>query len=164
MKISFRSIKWWQWFLGGLILLFVPFPSQMVPEWRIQFRDEAGLPTQRRVVEQSWKSYTYFAAGGYDQRCTDEDGSVVFPQRYLWSGIFARIASPILANVMTLAHGGEGTTASVRLFDRYYISDDYYWHDKMSFYSHNPDFSVRSTGTAKQRKPYSDLPTCETIR
>ena len=163
MNVSLRSIKLWQWFLGGLILLFVPFPSEMVPEWRMQFSDEAGLPSQYRVVEQSWKSYTYFAAEGYDRRCTDESGSVVFPKRYLWSGILARIASPLLARMMTLVHGSEGTTASVRLFDRYYVSGDYYWSDKMSAYSHFPDPSVPSIGIARQRDPYTDLPICERI-
>ncbi len=164
MKVLLKAIKWWQWLLGALILLFVHFPSEMVPEWKIQFRDEAGLPSQHRVVEQSWKSYTYFAADGYDQRCTDENGAVVFPRRYLWSGILARMISPILASAMTLAHGSEGTSASVRVFDRYYISDYYYWRDKMSLYSHNPDLSIPSIGTAEPRDPYTDLPTCETIR
>jgi len=156
-------MRWWKWLLFLALPLFVPVPTQMVPEWRIQFRDENGNSAAGRVVEQSWRSYTYWGANGYDQKCTNTDGVVTFPKRYLWSGLLARAVFPVFASALTIAHGSEGTDASVRLFDRHYISKDYYWRDDMSLYTHRPDGVPPSEGIAEPREPSSDLPTCETI-
>lgn len=147
-------------FLIILAVMFVPFPTEIVPEWQMQFRQGGGEKLSNVLAQQSWTSYTYFAAGGYDQRCTDSEGIVVFPKRYLWSGLFSRVASPILAEMMTLAHGSTGTNADIQIFDRNYISDNYYWREKMEMYKHYPGL-LPSEGIAKVRSQNPlDLPTC----
>ncbi len=147
-------------FLIILAVLFVPFPTELVPEWEMQFRQESGEKLSNVLAQQSWTSYTYFAAGGYDQRCTDSEGVVVFPKRYLWSGLFSRVASPIFAEMMTLAHGSTGTDANIQIFDRTYISDNYYWRDKMELYRHYPEpLPLEGIANLRTYNP-KDLPTC----
>jgi hypothetical protein len=154
-----------KWLVFVAILMLVPFPTQMVPAWEIRFMDKEGNALPGRVVQQRWKSYTYFAAGGFDQRCTDEQGSVRFPPRKLWSSIVGRIISPVIASALSLAHGSQGTDSNVQLFDRYYMSDNYHWRDNMSLYSHHPDPSPPSAGVAEPRKQLNDeLPTCSQFR
>jgi hypothetical protein len=131
-----------RWQLVSIVVCFVlffPFPTEMVPEWTMQFRDENGTPLSQVVVQQGWRSYTYFAASGYEQRCSDASGVVTFPKRRLWSGTLARVISPILASAMTLAHGSTGTDAYIQVFDNEFISDNYYWRDNMQLYTHYPE-------------------------
>jgi hypothetical protein len=162
LRPFFSKLKRWQLVAIGLgVLLFFPVPTEMVPEWTMQFHDENGSPLSRVVVQQEWQTYTYFARRGFEQKCSDESGIVTFPKRYLWSGIFARIVSPPLADVLTLAHGSSGTSASVQVFDKGYISDNYYWRDKMELYKHFPE-SLPNEGTAeKWVRDYTQ--TCEEL-
>ena len=147
---------------SALLVLFIPFPTTMVPEWKMQFHDEAGDPLSRVVVQQSWKSYTYFLAEGYEQGCTDGNGVIVFPRRFLWSGIVARLISPPLAELGTLAHGSTGTSAHVQVFDRNYISDNYWWRDRMEYYTHDPE-PLPINGSAN-RVDREDISTCDELR
>ena len=73
-------------FIIILAALFVPFPTELVPEWRMVFKQENGEKLANVLAQQSWQSYTDFAVRGYDQQCTDPEGVVVFPKRYVWSG------------------------------------------------------------------------------
>ena len=164
MTIYGIQVKKWHIAIVVLAILFVPVPTELVPEWRMQFRDSTGQPLAHVVTHQEWRSYTYFATHGYEQRCTNAEGVVVFPTRYLWSGLLSRIASPLLAEAMTLAHGGTGTSASVQVFDRSYISANYYWLDRTDLYSHNPDQLPTEGTTDKMDKDRWDIQTCNDPR
>ncbi|NOT48208.1 MAG: hypothetical protein HOP17_10735 [Acidobacteria bacterium] len=162
MTALFAKIKKWHIFAGLVAALFVPIPTEMVPEWRMRFTDEHGNALSNVVVQQSWTTYTYFAGRGYEQRCTDGAGVVAFPQRLLWSGLFARIVSPPLAEVGTLAHGSTGTQADVQVFDRNYISENYWWRDKMDLYTHQyGDLPIE--GIANKVDDRYDIQTCAEI-
>jgi hypothetical protein len=129
------KIKWKRILLIFFALAFIPFPTELVPEWKVQIVDEQNQPLPNVKTEQSWKSYTFFFVEDYEEKCTDSNGVVIYPKRFLWAGALSRIVSPIFADIMTLAHGSTGTNASVRVFDRHYISDDYYWREKEKLYS-----------------------------
>lgn len=138
------------------VLSFTPFPTELIPEWKMQIVDERNQPLPSVMTEQSWRNYTFFAVEGHDEKCTDSNGIVIYPKRFLWAGAFSRIVSPVLANVMTLAHGSTGTDASVRVFDRYYISDFYYWREKEMLYSHErselPDKAIAKNSNVVNAK------------
>ena len=151
--------------MAVLAVSFVPFPTEMVPEWRLRFETEEGGPLASVVVQQGWRSYTYPVSRGYEQRCTDSDGVVIFPKRYLWAGLISRIVFPVLAEAMTLAHGSTGTDAYVQVFDRNFISENYYWRDRMSFYAHNPDPSMADGGRVERlSRERSDIAACPGLR
>ena len=158
------QVRKWHVAIAVLAILFVPIPTELVPEWTMRFRDGNGHPLSRVVTEQSWRSYTFFAVDGYAQSCTDVEGVVIFPKRYLWAGLLSRILSPLLAEAMTLAHGSTGTMAHVRIFDRRYISDNYYWGDQMDLYTHQPGSLPTEGTTEKLKEDRLDIQTCNDLR
>lgn len=129
-KIKKKHIVWFV-----LFLLFMPFPTEMVPKWEMQVVDEKNQPLANVRTEQSWQSYTFFASGGYESKCTDSKGKIIYPTRYLWAGTLSRVVSPLWADVMTLAHGSTGTVAHIRVIDPDYSSDFIYWEEKEEIYT-----------------------------
>lgn len=163
MTALLKKIKIWHLAVIVMAILFIPFPTELVPEWKMQFRKKDGTVAAGVVAEQSWRSYS-FSAGGYDQRCTDQNGEVTFPRRDLWSGMFSRLVSPLLAEVGSLAHGSTGTSANVRVFDANYISpESYYWRDQMSLYTHRPG-EIPTEGKAGSIEFRADSPTCRDLK
>ncbi len=71
------------------MILFLPFPSQITPPWRVQVVDEKGEPVQRSRVSESWgwwpidKNHT-------EVQLTGENGWVAFERRTLWASLFRR--------------------------------------------------------------------------
>jgi hypothetical protein len=133
----------------AVALLFVPFPTELIPEWKVRVVDEQNRPLRKVNVEQSWTNYT-FGDSGFDNKDTDENGFVVFPPRLVWTGAFSRIVYPPLAALMLLAHGSAGTDAYVRVFDKNYFSDYFFWREEETIYRHKsgklPDLIVVQAG------------------
>jgi len=136
MKFSNYGIKWGYIFLTILVISLIPFPTILVPELRLQVVNVKNQPLANVTTEQSWKNYTFFGVEGFEERCTDSDGIVVYPRRRLWASAFSRIAFPVLAQLGTLIHGSTGTVSDVRVFDRNYISDFQDWQEEELFYSY----------------------------
>jgi len=93
-----------------LVLLF-PFPTTVVPEWKVRVADQNGKPFVGESVMQSWKHYSLDWSGCCDNtetRTTDENGVVIFPKRTIWAGLLRRLIFPMWAEVMSLAHGSTG--------------------------------------------------------
>lgn len=139
MKDSFSKFSKWHFAALLLFILFMPFPTELIPEWKMQFVDEQNDPLVNVRTEQSWESYTFMGVGGYDTKCTDTNGFVVYPQRLLWAGLVSRIVSPLAADLFTLAHGSTGTDAHIRVFDKNYISDYQYWREREKIYTRHRD-------------------------
>lgn len=117
------------------VVLFMPFPTEMIPEWKMQVVDEQNQPLADVRAEQSWRNYAFWGGDGYVTKCTDSNGYIVFPRRFFWAGTVSRIVFPLLAKAVTpLSHGSTGTYASVRLFDRNYRSDYDYWPEREEIY------------------------------
>jgi hypothetical protein len=135
MRSSYSKIKWGYIFLTVLILSFIPFPTELIPELELQVVDAKNQPLPAVNTEQNWKNYTFFWTEGFEERCTDAAGVVVYPRRLLWASAFSRVVFPVLAQVGTLIHGSAGTNFYVRVFDRNYISDFQYWKEEEFFYA-----------------------------
>ena len=133
---------------GAILLLFMPFPTQMVPKWKLLVVDEQGQPLANVKVEQSWEHYSFIGVKGFDERRSDENGYVMFPQRLLWAGLISRIVSPILAEIGTLVHGSTGLSIDARVFDqkRYYSggNNQIYWYENWHSGKPLPDKIIAS--------------------
>ena len=120
-----------KWLFVGLALsiaLLLPFPTTVVPEWKIRVVDWEGKPLTDEFVRQSWTHYSLESCcGDIDDRWTDENGYVVFPERLIWASLLRRALFPIWARVMTIAHGSEGIAADVVVWgkDTYSESVEY---------------------------------------
>lgn len=136
MKFSNSGIKWGYVFLTILVISFIPFPTELVPEMKLQIVDVKNQPLPNVNTEQSWKNYTFFGVEGFEARCSDADGIVVYPRRLLWASAFSRVTFPILAQLGTIIHGSTGTDSYVQVFDRNHISDFQYWREEELFYSY----------------------------
>ena len=100
--------------LGSVaLILFVPYKSTVVPEWKIRVIDENGQPVVSARVAQSWHHYSYDIYGGGDQYA-DENGYVAFPERTFRANLLYRILRSSLAVLLTLAHGSTGIEATVQ--------------------------------------------------
>jgi len=70
--------------------------------------DQSGEPLVHEHVREIWQHYSLEGEGHEEDRWTDENGYVVFPERKIWSPLLWRVVSTSLAAVLTLAHGGMG--------------------------------------------------------
>ena len=97
-----------------LVALFViPFPTGVVPEWKIRVSDKSGKPMTGERVRETWQHYSLESTGHEEERLTDENGYVTFPARTIWSPLLWRIVSTGMAAASTLLHGGMGIHAWV---------------------------------------------------
>jgi hypothetical protein len=115
--------------VGSLVALLVPIPSTVVPEWRIRIIDQEGKPYPENFVRQSWKHYSLDLSSGtnLEDRWTDADGYVQFPERTIRACLLQRVSFPAWPHLMTLAHGSTGIRADVMVWgsDTYAIDADY---------------------------------------
>jgi hypothetical protein len=96
-----------------LALFLIPFPTGVVPEWKLRVLDRDGNPISGERVRETWQHYSLEGDGHEDERLTDQNGYVVFPARKIWSPLLWRIVSTGSAAVSTLFHGGMGVHAWV---------------------------------------------------
>jgi hypothetical protein len=95
------------------VSLLVPYPTQVVPEWRIRVVDLNGAPVFREPVMEIWQHYSLESVSHEEERLTDGDGYVIFPERTIWRPLLARVLFTSCAAVSTLAHGSMGVHAWV---------------------------------------------------
>jgi len=107
-KISPRQIV----ILAFIFALLIPFPTTIVPEWKIRAVDESGNPFAGAGFRQSWNHYSYDISG-QEFREVDENGYVVFPERTFTAPLIYRVVRSGLAYLLLLAHGSVGSSASV---------------------------------------------------
>lgn len=100
-----------------VILWLIPFPTTIVPEWKIRIVNREGKPLADKRVTQSWRHYSLqFCCGNEDDRATDENGYVTFPKRVIWASLLRRVTFTVWAHIMTLAHGSTGIHAWVTAY------------------------------------------------
>ena len=104
------------------VLLFVPYPTQLSPDFTIRFVDDAGNPISGMEVQRTCTHYTYDSMGwvcpeDWDSpKKTDENGNVSFTANYVWYGAASRAVRTVFSHVMLIAHGSIGR--SITLFPR----------------------------------------------
>jgi len=94
--------KRWRALLAGASLLFIfvlffPFQSRIVPQWRLHVVDETGAQVPGINVTEHWQHYLLESEGHEELLKTDERGWVNFPARTIRAGLAAR-AIDALAN------------------------------------------------------------------
>lgn len=105
----------------AIAILFVPFPTVVVPTWKVRIIDTVGKPCSNQRVDTSWGHYTIHVfdnAYNADTKRTDSDGFVEFPARTIWSPLIWRLIAPVLASVFYLMHGGGGIYATIDTDDK----------------------------------------------
>lgn len=77
-----------------VVLLFYPFDTTVVPEWKLRVVDQTGQRLRGNRVRESWCHYTLETQDHEEELFTDADGYVQFPRRAIrtnlitWAGKF----------------------------------------------------------------------------
>jgi hypothetical protein len=103
-----------------LFILLVPFPFEHVPKFEFLVVDENGQPLPGVTAVQEMRDYTYNKNERNEVR-SDNLGQVVFPSRSIWASFAYMVGRPVLAQLLTLAHGSTGAQA-----DMYVVTDSVY--------------------------------------
>jgi hypothetical protein len=104
-----------------IAVLFVPFPTVVVPTWKIRIIDTSGHPCADQLVDTSWGHYTINVLGSAfnsESKQTGADGYVEFPTRTIWSPLIWRLIAPLIASMVYLMHGGSGIYATIDTDDK----------------------------------------------
>ena len=93
------------------VILFVavfPIETTLIPQWKVQVVDVNGAPCANMRVTQSWGHYRLYLDGNdsSDDRFTDLNGYVQFPERTTRASLLRRTFMPIVTRVATIMHGG----------------------------------------------------------
>src|ERR1700741_2295753 len=91
-----------------IFVVFVPIKTSMIPQWRVQVVDVNGSSCANMRVTQSWGHYRLYIDGNSssDDRFTDLNGYVGFPERTMQASLLRRIIMPIVTRIVTIMHGG----------------------------------------------------------
>ena len=97
----------------GILVSFIPFPTVIVPEWKLKVVTENGLPYKNQLVRQFCYNHTLGVSpcsyANDSMQLTDENGYVSFPERKFYMSLSGRIVRSIANTLMLLAHGSVGT-------------------------------------------------------
>ena len=102
--------------LIGVVILLIPFPTTVVPTWKLRVIDLKGNPCANKQVNEGWGHYSLELSetGGSEYRFTDDDGYVEFPERTITANLIWRIIAPVLAFLQAIvAHGSMGISGYV---------------------------------------------------
>jgi hypothetical protein len=80
--------------LGGILLY--PWKTTVVPEWRVRIVDQSGAPLANTGVREVWQHSSVEARSHEEDRVTDNEGYVTFPQRTIRSPLAIRILRPTI--------------------------------------------------------------------
>ncbi len=94
------------------LILFFPYKTTIVPEWKIRAVDNQGEPIPHARFRQSWDNYSYDISG-MEFFEGDDNGYVVLPERAFYAPLIYRIPRSTLAYLLLLAHGSVGNDASL---------------------------------------------------
>lgn len=122
-KQNTRMTVWVMAAIASVVLL-APFPTTLVPEWRIQVIDMEGEPVSNVQVKQEW-SYSETLWTSEAVQMSNELGIVVFPERHFYAPLSLRIfaRSIDIVNNAVMPHGARtGVYSSVRS-----SAGSYYW-------------------------------------
>jgi len=97
------------------ISAWIPFPSVVVPKWRVRVVDVNNVPCAKQTVDQSWAHYSLWDETNSDYQKTDAEGFVEFPERTITRNLIQRIVYPPLSylGLIITAHADVGISAYV---------------------------------------------------
>ena len=71
-----------------VIVMIFPFPTTIVPAWKLKVVDGRENICPNKEVTQTWAHYSiYIGSGNFqsEDRLTNEEGYVEFPERTVWA-------------------------------------------------------------------------------
>jgi hypothetical protein len=98
--------------IATALILFIPYKTTIVPEWKIRAVDIEGKPMPHARFRQGWDNDSY-DIHGMEFREGDDNGYVVLPERSFYAPLIYRIPRSALAYLLLLAHGSVGNDASL---------------------------------------------------
>ena len=85
-----RTVAWL--FVGiAVLILFVPFPSEVSPPWRIQIVDKTGAPVEGCLVEEAWWWTPITRTSHNVVTSTDASGWAIVPRQDEWLSLSRRL-------------------------------------------------------------------------
>lgn len=99
-----------------VVLATIPaISTPATPQWEVWVVDESGHPLQGMTVRLSWQNYSVETEGHEEDRQTDENGYVVFPERRLNASLLSRLKRLSQLPLFNV-HSGSGPHAFVFTF------------------------------------------------
>ena len=100
------------------VILLYPAKTVVVPAWKIRVVDESGRPLPNEFVRQVWKHYSLElgADDHSDDKWTDAEGYVSFPERTVRANLLQRILVPVRNMVALGPHASYGISAYVMVW------------------------------------------------
>ena len=91
-----------------IFVILAPIETSVIPQWTVQVVDVNGTACANMRVTQSWGHYRLYLDGNSssDDRLTDLNGYVQFPERTIRASLSRRIIMPIVTRAATIMHGG----------------------------------------------------------
>ena len=98
-----------------LFAAMYPFESTVVPVWKVKVIDLTGASCKEMPIFETWAHYSLFPSGNFRfaDGITDREGVVEFPERRVRAIGIQRLIMPFVAEVLIVAHGSTGVSASV---------------------------------------------------
>lgn len=98
-----------------IILMLLPIETTVVPKWRLQIVAVNGNACSKMRATQSWGHYSLYLGGNdeTDDRFTDANGYVEFPERTIRAAVLRRLVVPFIAHILVIAHGSVGPSGAV---------------------------------------------------
>ncbi|MCA1818315.1 MAG: hypothetical protein LC746_18385 [Acidobacteria bacterium] len=98
-----------------IVALPIPFETVDVPEWKVRVIDQNDEPLSGATIREHWKNYSLDLKPGEngDERQTDSNGYVVFPERRTSASLLRRIVNTLVSGAMVIAHGSAGIYAEM---------------------------------------------------
>jgi hypothetical protein len=90
-KLAFFSIA-----VVAVVALLYPWKTTVVPEWKLQVVDVNGVPIGRIGVRQVWQHYDIESQGHREDRTTDDNGYVSFPERTARGPLVVRMVRAVI--------------------------------------------------------------------
>lgn len=94
-----------------IVVLFYPFETTVVPEWKIRIVDESGTPVKGVVVNQGWRHHSIEIRRQEQRLIADDEGYVTFPRRTVRAGLLVRAVGSMVAAINP--HGRSGPYAFI---------------------------------------------------
>jgi hypothetical protein len=122
MKLNSLSM----WLAAGvfvaclIVMLFYPFETTVVPEWKIHVVDVSGKPVPGVIVNEQWRNHSIEFNCHNEDATTDGQGHVSFPRRTVRASLAFRIVGTVVVHFNV--HGQSGAKASAIVLGPYVSS------------------------------------------
>lgn len=100
--------------IGLLIALLIPFPTVVVPVWRVRVVDYLGNPVANIKIREHWCHYSVEREDHEADAVPTLEGYVSFPTRRVWAGLLPRALGPIWNVVTGGVHASFGPKAWIQ--------------------------------------------------